>query len=433
MLPESVLLCLGAFEGCFTAPSHRRFLTLMTGWLLCVGKHTVTGVMRAAGVSECREHSGYHRFFSRGAWSPDEIGLRLATMVFARTGSTVLSLDDTLARHTGKHIASAGMHRDPLLSCASRPFLHFGHNWIVLATVVEMPWGKRYSLPLLVRLYRTEKVNKKLGRVHRKKTELGLEMLQALSRSHPERDFVVVTDNAYVNRSVIRPLPTNVHLVGRGRMDAAVYAPPPAYGGRGRPRVRGRRLSSPKQRADRGRWRTVEAAVYGRPSLVRVQVFDALWYIVGRERVLRLVVIRGWPGHDKDDVLVTTDLTMTANRAIELYCQRWTLEETFGWVKSRLGFEDPCNRTEHAVQRTAPMALWSYTLVVHWYGRWCRRRLQLPMRPAPWQRRKTSPSFADMLATLRRQSWTLWVCDQARRGRLDQKSLAPLLDIAGYG
>ena len=39
----------------------------------------------------------------------------------------------------------------------------------------------------------------------------------------------------------------------------------------------------------------------------------------------------------------------------------------------------------------------------------------------------------DMLATLRRQCWTIWVSDQAQRGRLDQKSLAPLLDIAGYG
>jgi len=433
MLPESVLVCLGVFEGCFTAPGHARFVTLMTGWLLCVGKHTVTGVMRAAGVAEAREHSGYHRFFSRGAWSPDGVGLALARLVLPLTSPTVLSLDDTLARHTGKHIALAGMHRDPLLSCASRPFWHFGHNWVVLAVVVQMPWGKRYSLPLLTRLYRTEKVNKRMGRAHRKKTDLGLELLQVLSDAYPKRDFVVVADNAYVNRSVVRPLPANIQLVGRGRMDAALYAAPPAYRGRGRPRVRGRRLATPKQRADRGRWRTVEATIYGRQAEVQVQVFDALWYIVGRERLLRLVVIRGWPGHDKDDVLMTTDLTLTAEQAIELYCQRWTLEETFGWVKSRLGFEDPHNRTEHAVQRTAPMALWSYTLVVHWYGRWCRRRRQLPMRAAPWQTMKTSPSFADMLATLRRQSWVLWVSDQARRGRLDQKSLAPLLDVAGYG
>ena len=48
MLPESLLGCLSAFENCFTAPSYRRFVTLMHGWLVCIGKHTVTGVMRAA-------------------------------------------------------------------------------------------------------------------------------------------------------------------------------------------------------------------------------------------------------------------------------------------------------------------------------------------------------------------------------------------------
>jgi hypothetical protein len=37
-----------------------------------------------------------------------------------------------------------------------------------------------------------------------------------------------------------------------------------------------------------------------------------------------------------------------------------------------------------------------------------------------------------MLATLRRESWALWISDQASHGRLDQKNLAPLLDAVGY-
>jgi hypothetical protein len=173
--------------------------------------------------------------------------------------------------------------------------------------------------------------------------------------------------------------------------------------------------------------------IYGRPATVRVKVFDALWYIVGKSRKMRFVVVRGWPGHAKDDVLVSTDLAFTAEQVIEGYCKRWSIEETFGWVKSRLGFEDPHNRTAHAVERTAPMALWSYSLVVVWYARWARRRRVLPFRAGGWNRTKAQPSFADMLATLRRQSWAIWVSDQAQRGRLDQKSLAPLLDVAGYG
>jgi hypothetical protein len=79
------------------------------------------------------------------------------------------------------------------------------------------------------------------------------------------------------------------------------------------------------------------------------------------------------------------------------------------------------------------MAMWAYSLVIVWYVDWARNRKTLPMRPANWYRHKTAPSFADMLATLRRQCWTIWVSDQAQHGRLDQKSLAPLLDLVGYG
>ena len=65
MLPESFLLCLSAFEQRFTAPTYQRFGTIIAGWVLCVGKRTVTGVVRAAGVVGCEHHSGYHRSFSQ--------------------------------------------------------------------------------------------------------------------------------------------------------------------------------------------------------------------------------------------------------------------------------------------------------------------------------------------------------------------------------
>ena len=438
MLPEPLLGCLSAFEDCFTAPSYRRFLTLMHGWLLCIGKHTVTGVMRAAGVAE-QDVSGFHRFFSRGIWDPQEVGfvvLRLALRLVPADMPVAMTLDDTLARHTGKHIASAGMHRDPLLSTGAKPFFHFGPKWVVLAVVVTMPWGKRLSLPVLARLYRSEKAAAVANKPHVKLTVLGLEMLSELGKRYGDRRFVVYTDNGYVNRTIVQGRPKNIDVVGRGRMDAALYALPPRRtpSTMGRPRIRGRKLHSPQQRADSPRgWTRLTVDIYGRAADVQVKVFDAIWYKVSHGEQLRIVIVRDWPGHDKDDVLVSTDLSLRAEAVIEGYCQRWSLEETFGWVKSRLGFEDPHNRVEHAVQRTAPMALWCYSLTVIWYAQWSKRRRQLPMRAGRWYRDKTAPSFSDMLATLRRQCWSTWVSDQADAGRLDQKSLAPLLDVVGYG
>jgi hypothetical protein len=434
MLPSSLDCFLFAFESCFTAPSYQRFLTLLTGWVLCTGKHTVTGVMRAAGVAGEHEHSGYHRFFSGASWEPDAVGMALMMLALKAVPKDVrinLTIDDTLGRHTGKHISSAGMHRDPLLSCAGKPFWHFGHNWVVLAVVIEFTrWNKVFSLPVLMRLYRTKKVNQKMKRPHKKRTELAAELLKLVFKEFPGRDFLLIGDNAYINNSVVRNRPKNFHVMGRGRMDAALYATAPKGRRKGRPRVKGERVASPQDRG--GRWKNLKLLIYGRPATVQVKVFKAVWYKVSYDKEMLFVVVRNWPGHKKEDVLACTDLEMTAEDVIQLYCQRWSLEETFGWVKSRLGFEDPQNRTERAVQRTAPMAMWTYSLVILWYANWSKRRTHVPLRPAPWYRSKKAPSFADMLATLRRQSWTLWISDQAGGDCFDQKKLEPLLDAVGY-
>jgi hypothetical protein len=434
MLPDSFLSCLPLFREYFSAPSFARFVTLICGWLLCTGKHTITGVLRGAGVVGEREHSGFYRFFSRGAWEPDQVGLALMrlAMAVAGHGPVTLTVDDTLARHTGKHISSAGMHHDPLLSSAGHPFWHFGHKWVVLAVVVHIArWNKTYSLPVLVRLYRTKKANTELGLEHRKLTELAAEILELVATNFPKRRFLVLGDNNYVNGTIVRRLPRNIDILGRGRLDAALYATAPKRRGRGRPRVKGRRLASPKDRKQR--WKSLTLNIYGRKATVRVKVFRAVWYKVSYDKEMLFVVIRDWPGHIKHDVLTSTKLDLDATQVIELYCKRWTLEETFHWAKSSLGFEDPQNRVEHAVLRTAPMALWTYTLVVVWYLRWSARRTKLSLRLAPWYRGKTTPSFADMLAELRRQSWLRWILDRAARDRLDHKSLEPLLDAVGYG
>ena len=107
MLPQTLLACLSAFEPCFTAPSYHRFTAMMSGWLLCIGKHTITGAMRSGGLA-ATDPGGFHRFFSRGAWSPDDVGrvvLRMALKLVPPGHRVMLTLDDTLARHTGKRLS----------------------------------------------------------------------------------------------------------------------------------------------------------------------------------------------------------------------------------------------------------------------------------------------------------------------------------------
>ena len=81
----------------------------------------------------------------------------------------------------------------------------------------------------------------------------------------------------------------------------------------------------------------------------------------------------------------------------------WAIECTFESCKQFLGLEDPANRLPKAVARTAPMALFIYTLVVVWFHQTGHQLLRFPFRP--WYTKKEEPSFADMLTTLRRVSY----------------------------
>jgi DDE superfamily endonuclease len=428
----SFVQLLQVFAPCFTAPSLPTFITLMGGWSLVTGRHTVTGVVRAANAVGWKHIRTFHRFFAEGAWAPDELGLILVRLVVDRClkpdDTIVVPVDDTLGRHTGKKIAGASMHRDPLLSTGKRPFFHWGHLWVVVSIAVPA-FGKTWALPVLFRLCRGKKRCKAEKRPYRKCTELAAELIRVLANALPDRRIVVVGDSAYTNGSIIRGRPKNVTVVGRSRLDARLYAPPPSRrpGQMGRPRVRGASLPSPAKQVTTARWQRVEITAYGRTVKVRVVVIDALWYVAARSELVRLVVVRDFPGHERDDVFVSTDPSMDAKVIIETFARRWSLEHTFHECKGRLGFEDPQNRKDHAVERTAPMALWLHTLVVLWYlatGQHLRAARQSPL---PWYT-KTAPAFSDMLTTLRRASWSERLSIPCANVQTLRKRMRPLVE-----
>lgn len=430
----SFVSMLQAFSGCFTAPSTTSFVTLMAGWVLDLRRHTVTEVIRAARAVSRKHISSYHRFFSRARWTTDKVELTLADLVIKTllpSGVIHLVVDDTLERHTGKRIAAASMHRDPLLSTQRRAFFHWGHVWVVLAIEVEL-FDKSWALPVLFRLHRSAKRCKAEKRPYHKLTEQPRELVQLLAQRYPDRRFEVLGDSAYTNASLIKGRPSNVTLIGRGRLDAALYAPPPRRrpGQMGRPRVRGKRLPSPAQQASRKNtpWKKVVVTVYGRTVTVRVLVIDALWYIATGSEVARLIVVRDFPGHEKNDVFVSTDPKLSARHIISSFSKRWSLEVTFHQSKGKLGFEDPQNRTERAVERTAPLALIGYALIVLWYVQHGQRSRAAQLPTLPWYQHKAGTTFSDMLATLRRASWRERLLDPASSPTDLRKALRPLVD-----
>jgi SRSO17 transposase len=388
-----------------TAPSFASLQTLLTGWIFA-RRHTVTGMMLAADAVGTKHHSAYHRLFSAARWSLDELGLAVFALILPLLGNIVLlGIDDTLARKRGLKVFGVGMHHDPLLSTRKTALVNWGHCWVVLGVILKLPFcGDRwFCLPVLFRLYVPKKIADKKGLPYHTKPQLAVQMLQQLCRRFQNRPFHAVGDSAYGGKSVLLKLPTNCDLTSRLKMDARLYDAPPTHGKNprgGRPRKRGKRLPTPTQMLV-GRCRRLTLDIYGRKDKSRVAETTARCY-AAPDRELKIVAVQPLTGGRTNQAFFSTCPSDNAEQVLVRYAARWSLEVTNHDAKGQLGFEEPQGWTKLAVQRTAPMAMLLYSLVVLWFAREGHRNYQPPLRP--WYIGKIDASFADMLATLRCQS-----------------------------
>ena len=105
-----------------------------------------------------------------------------------------------------------------------------------------------------------------------------------------------------------------------------------------------------------------------------------------------------------DIALASTDTTATTAVLIARYDSRWTIETCHQEAKAH-GVGDPRNRVQKAVERTVPFGFLTQTITIAWYQLHGNPEADLKARrrAAPWYRQKTSVSYTDMLATLRRE------------------------------
>lgn len=415
---------------CLTAPSFQNFVTLVCGWTFA-RRRTVTALIQAAGVVGRRHHSIFHRFFAEARWSLDRLGLTVFDLLAPWLGETIfLALDDTLARKRGRKTFGVGMHHDPLLSSRKTAVMNWGHSWVVLGVLVQFPFreDRWFCLPILFRLYLNKDAAARSRRVYRTRPELAVEMLGLLCEHANSRRFHVVADSAYGGQSVLKHVPENCDLTSRLHLDARLYAPPPERkaGTNGRPRHRGERLPTPR-RLLTGRCRRVTLELYGRRDRVRLADQTARWYCTP-QRSLRIVAVDPLSGGRGVQAFYSTKQEATAEQVLSYYARRWAVEQTFQETKSHLGFEQPQGWTRRAVERTAPMAMLIYALIVAWFADVGHRLWTAPERP--WYRSKRGPAFLDMLDTLRRESLRTEVFHAGLAGPGSRKLKQTLLRVA---
>lgn len=395
-IPSTWTRLLHYFFPIFTQPTARIFQSLVSGWVLCTARRTVTGMLPFATLFADRPHDAFHRFFSAAQWSLVELWRRLAILLvktFYPDGVIPLDLDDTLFHRPGPKVAGASKWRDPVRS-EQRTVFARGLNLIVLTLRISVPWGgEPLGLPINLRLRHKD------GPSH---IDLAESLLLETASWLPECRFLCHCDGFYT-ALIDRNLP-RTHLITRMRKDAIIFElPPKEKPHRGRQRVRGDLLPKPAKLAESiGNWRLVTTVERGQKRKRLVWSRQVIWYHVSKRPVL-LVISRDPSGLQKDDFFVTTDLSMKPATVIGQFAGRWCIEETFKNTKQLLGGQQPQTFKRQGPERAAAMSFWLYSVTWLWFLQNKRLWNRLPGRP--WYRWKSRPSLTDALACLRQTLW----------------------------
>lgn len=392
-----------SFSSAFTAPTTQIFVALISGWILCTGRRTITGMIPFADPQGRHAHDAFHRLLPEARWEMDALWKRLTILLvqtFAAQGIIELDLDDTLFHRWGRKICGAGWWRDAVRSTGKQTVYAWGLQVVVLTLRVYPPWGgEPLGLPILMRLHRKGGASL---------LALAQAMLQPLAEWLPDRTFRLHADGFYAPLAgpLGRQDPVRFHLVSRIRRDAVLYQPVSKTRRpkkRGRPRTKGSRLSTPEQMARRVRsWRLVTTTERGQVKKRLIYTREVLWYHVLKTPVL-LVISRDPEGQERDDFFFTTDLSLTAEPVIGGFAGRWSIEDTFKNTKQFVGGQEPQTWKGPGPERAAMLSLWLGSLVWLWF-------LQQPpaarkVAGPAWYPGKTRPSFQDAWAALRRHLW----------------------------
>ena len=407
----------------------------MVSQLVCLGRHTITGLITTAG-RQFHDWSAEYRLYSHERVDPEPL-FRAVRRAVGAAGDAhrplVGALDDTLLPRRGTHIPDAQYLRDPL-GPPFRPNLIRAQRWIQLS--LALPAGPNQARLVPVDFvpappaakprrtadarawaaYRQRQRQQSLAQVGADRLRAFRAQLDADGNAH--RPFWATVDGSYTNRTVLRTLPERTVLIGRIRGDAKLYAPPPPSRGRGRRRVYGRPLPTPEAfRQDPTLpWKRVPAFAAGRIHRFRIKTVPIVRWRASGPRNLRLIIIaplayrlttNGRLLYRKPAYLICTDPRAPLAEVLQAYLWRWDIEVNFKEEKSLLGIGHAKVRHPSSAVRVPAVAVCAYGLLLTATARaFGANRLPRVLPPPKWRRRpKQRPSTQDVINHLRHELW----------------------------
>ena len=364
--------------------------------LLCLGLHTLTGLLTTSG-QQFEDWSAAYRLFSRQRLPVASLfsSVRRAVLTELPADEPLcVVVDDTLLRRSGNKTPGVAWRRDPLGPRFQTNFVraqrfvqfsaalptHDGITRMVPISFLHSPTPPKPSAKATTEQLAQHRKQARDSRLSVRAARHIAELRQTLDQDEPasQRTLIVAFDGGYANSTVLKSIPPNTIFIGRIRKDAALcFTPDLAMRkARGRCLRYGNPAPTPEQirTDDSCPWESLTVTQSGASHQLRYKhCTNLMWRTAGADRVLQLIVIaplgyRLRKGskmlYRQPGFLICTDAMLDVQRIIQSYLQRWDIEVNFRDEKTLLGVGQAQVRNESSVESAPALTVASYSMLL---------------------------------------------------------------------
>jgi hypothetical protein len=391
---------------------------LAYGFLTCIGRVTITGMLISIG-KQFRDWTSAYRLFYGTRMEIDkmfEVSTQACLEQLLPSQMIVIHMDDTVIRKTGKTIPGTGWKRDPL-----GPAFHTNFIWAqrFIQTTISL-YGNEFnsqsnSIPIDffhcpsvkspgkkatqddIDIYKEKKKKNNMS-VH------GLARIKIMRKRiddmvSKDRELFLCVDGSYTNQTILKNLPKNTTLIGRIRKDAKFNYLPETEKTKGRNKIYGKQVPTPEEiRKDESiPWQRVKGYAAGKVHDFKVKVIPSIkWTKAGKQHTIQLVVIAPLAYRKKEGskllyrqpaYLICTDNNLAIEKLLQAYLWRWEIEVNFKDEKTTSGCGEAQVRNQEATYKAPQfgVAMHSLLKIAHYKYQKTEQTQYLPK--ALWEKR----------------------------------------------
>jgi hypothetical protein len=351
------------------------FLELIFGALIASSGH-VTDALLA--ISFANQWSSYYKALEYGSFHCRDIVKQWILLCLSLLGgdTIVMALDDTQVLRSSSKAPGVDVHFDHAPKANQKNFV--SSQLFVSLFFIAPSKLKSIALPIWFQL-----MPKNGNRSKLRTAKILVLWVQRFLKS--SKNFLLLVDSWYMKASLVLPLlEQSIHIIGQIRKDSVLLLPPVRSLKPGRPRKYGQKLSFDLI-TQLFAQQTALLFAYGKEQTFEFYVFDAqVRFLKGR--ICRMVWCRfcseGSP-FTSWHLLLSTDLSLTAEQIISYYASRWSVETAFNVIKNSFGLIQAWEQTKKAFARWRCILCLAYGLCTIASFLWGQGLAEL--FPIPWR------------------------------------------------